>query len=205
MFVLTVDQRGSRRDIDRVADILDQDASPLRAVDMLRPFERTAGDEIQGVSNDAVTALDAALILLDDGHWSIGIGVGDVETPLPDTTRAGRGRAFEAARDAVDAAKNAAAHIAVRGAHRRSAADADAVVTLLAMLVGRRTEQGRIAVASVHRLGSQTAAADELSITPQAVSQRLAVAGWHAERAARPVVARLLDEADRQARTGSVR
>ena len=194
MFVLTVDQRGSRRDVDRVADILG------RSTTLLRPFERTAGDEVQAVSDDATDTLDTALALVEDGHWSVGIGVGSVEDPLPASTRAGRGPAFEAAREAVDSAKNSPAHIAVRGRHDASAADADAVTTLLATLLVRRSEQGRAAVDSVRRLGSQTAVAAELSITPQAVSQRLSVAGWHAERAARPVVARLLADADRLAR-----
>ena len=48
MFVLTVDQRGSRRDVDRVGDIID-DMADRR---LLRPFERTAGDEIQAVTDD---------------------------------------------------------------------------------------------------------------------------------------------------------
>ena len=43
MFVLTVDQRGSRRDIDRVDAIL----TALATVQTVRAFERTAGDEIQ--------------------------------------------------------------------------------------------------------------------------------------------------------------
>lgn len=196
MFVMTVDQRGSRRDVDRVADVL---RSPRPA--LVRPFERTAGDEIQAVVDTADTVLDVALDLVDDGHWSVGIGIGPVEHPLPESTRAGRGPAFEAAREAVESAKSAPARIAVRGLDTDSAADADAVLALLAVLVARRTDQGRDAIAALRRLGSQNAVAEELSITPQAVSQRLAVAGWHLERAARPVVARLLATADRLAET----
>ncbi len=79
MYVLTVDQRGSRRDVDRVADLLDE----LRDAPMLRKFERTAGDEVQAVSDDPGTVVDLALALLDRNHWSIGIGIGPVETPLP--------------------------------------------------------------------------------------------------------------------------
>lgn len=194
MFVMTVDQRGSRRDVDRVADVL---RSPRPA--LVRPFERTAGDEIQAVVDTADTVLDVALDLVDDGHWSVGIGIGPVEHPLPDSTRAGRGAAFELAREAVESAKSAPARIAVRGVDADSAADADAVLALLAVLVARRTDQGRDAIAALRRLGSQNAVAEELSITPQAVSQRLAVAGWHLERAARPVVARMLATADRLA------
>ncbi len=79
MYVLTVDQRGSRRDIDRVADLLDE----LRDAPLLRKFERTAGDEVQAVSDDSGTVIDLVLNLLDRDNWSIGIGIGPVETPLP--------------------------------------------------------------------------------------------------------------------------
>uniref|UniRef100_UPI001EE07EEA SatD family protein n=1 Tax=Rhodococcus zopfii TaxID=43772 RepID=UPI001EE07EEA len=135
MFVLTVDQRGSRRDVDRVAALLDE----LRDADLLRPFERTAGDEVQAVADDAETVVDLALDLVRRGHWSVGIGVGSVETPLPEQTRAGRGPAFEHARTAVERAKNAPGNLAVEGTDSAAAADADAALTLLATLVLRRT------------------------------------------------------------------
>jgi hypothetical protein len=92
MFVLTVDQRGSRRDVDRVGDIID-DMADRR---LLRPFERTAGDEIQAVTDDPALLVLVALELIRREHWSVGIGIGPVEQPLPRQTRAGRGPAFEA-------------------------------------------------------------------------------------------------------------
>lgn len=82
MFVLTVDQRGSRRDVDRVADLLGE----LRGAELLRPFERTAGDEVQAVAADPAVVVDLALDLVRRGHWSVGIGVGPVEQPLPAQT-----------------------------------------------------------------------------------------------------------------------
>ena len=109
MFVLTVDQRGSRRDVDRVGDIID-DMADRR---LLRPFERTAGDEIQAVTDDPALLVLVALELIRREHWSVGIGIGPVEQPLPRQTRAGRGPAFEAARIAVERAKRAPARIAV--------------------------------------------------------------------------------------------
>ena len=93
---MTVDQRRSRRDIDRVEDLLsDLDYA------LLRPFERTAGDEVQAVTDKPDVVVDVALDLLARGHWSVGIGIGPVQRPLPASTRAGRGPAFEAAREAV--------------------------------------------------------------------------------------------------------
>ncbi|WP_138996632.1 hypothetical protein [Rhodococcus zopfii] len=193
MFVLTVDQRGSRRDVDRVAALLDE----LRDADLLRPFERTAGDEVQAVADDAETVVDLALDLVRRGHWSVGIGVGSVETPLPEQTRAGRGPAFEHARTAVERAKNAPGNLAVEGTDSEAAADADAALTLLATLVLRRTAQGREAVALARAGLPQAQAAQRLGISKQAVSQRLHTAGWPAEQSGRTLARRLLERADR--------
>ncbi|MFM1726123.1 hypothetical protein ABEU20_004747 [Rhodococcus sp. PAM 2766] len=193
MFVLTVDQRGSRRDIDRVGPLLDD----LAAHPLLRPFERTAGDEVQAVADDADTVVDLALDLVRREHWSVGIGVGAVEEPLPAQTRAGRGPAFEAARDAVERAKRTPSGVAVEAADPQAAADADAALTLLALLVSRRTPQGHAAVELVRRGLTQAESATELGISKQAVSQRLIAAGWHAEVAGRQLAARLLGRADR--------
>jgi hypothetical protein len=196
MFVMTVDQRRSRRDIDRVPDLLDR----YRDFDLIRPFERTAGDEVQAVCEDAATVVAITLDLVATPHWSVGIGVGSVELPLPDTTRAGRGQAFEAARDAVTRAKNAPAALAVTGPEPATAEDAETASTLVALLVARRSDQGREAVALMAEGMSQTDAAERLDISKQAMSQRLSVAGWHVENAGRTLAARLLTAANR---TGS--
>ncbi|HYH26522.1 MAG TPA: hypothetical protein VD834_14335, partial [Blastococcus sp.] len=99
-FVLTVDQRASRRGPDRVADAL---ALLDAGVPTLLPFERTAGDEFQGVLDDPDAVVDVAMRLVRMGGWSIGIGAGAVQTPLPSSTRAATGPAFLCARRAVDA------------------------------------------------------------------------------------------------------
>ncbi|MFI6430801.1 helix-turn-helix domain-containing protein [Rhodococcus oryzae] len=193
MFVMTVDQRGSRRDVDRVDPILREFAdAPL-----LRPFERTAGDEVQAVADRADVVVDLALELAARGHWSVGIGVGPVESPLPASTRAGRGQAFEAARDAVDRAKNLPGSVAVTGPDAPSAADAETALMLVSVLVSRRSEPGRDAVAAMREGLTQAEAAERLGISKQAISQRLAVAGWQAECAGRALALRLLQEAAR--------
>ena len=192
MFVLTVDQRGSRRDVDRVAQLLTEFANR----DLVRPFQRTAGDEVQAVVADPATVVDLALDLVGREHWSIGIGAGPVEEPLPAETRAGRGPAFESARVAVDRAKSAPGRVAVEGSDPESAADADTALTLVAILVARRTEEGREAVEQMRHGSTQTEAARALGISKQAVSQRLSTAGWHVETAGRRLAERLLRKAD---------
>ena len=191
MFVMTVDQRGSRRDHDRVEELLRATATTA----LVRGFERTAGDEVQAVLDDADRVVRSTLELVRDGHWSVGIGIGGVAEPLPVSTRAGRGPAFERARTAVERAKSAPTHLAVVGAGA-GAADAQAVLDLVALLVQRRSEPGWAAVelASAGRTQSEIAAA--LGVTKQAVSQRLRATGWQAERAGRAVAATLLRRAD---------
>ena len=194
MYVMTVDQRHSRRDVDRVDGLI----ADLRPHQLVRQFERTAGDEIQGVADDPTVVVDVALDLVRNGHWSVGIGIGPVDEPLPETTRAGRGPAFEAARTAVTRAKNTPAGIAVDGTDEQAAADAEAIITLLAMLVARRSPEGHAAVEQLRQGLSQSEAADKLGISKQAVSQRLSAAGWQAEGPARALAARLLGEADKE-------
>ncbi|TDE08382.1 hypothetical protein [Jiangella asiatica] len=191
-YVLTVDQRGSRRSRDLVEDAL----STLKQLvhEPLLPFERTAGDEFQGVLAQANAVVDAALLLVRLDAWSIGIGAGPVDEPLPASTRSARGPAFVSARAALDAAKQRPQHLAVVGTNDRGR-DADAVLTLLAAVISRRSPAGWAAVDLVEAGHTFGEAAGILGISRQAVGQRLAVALWQQERDTRPVTTRLLDEA----------
>ncbi|MDP0397432.1 hypothetical protein [Tsukamurella strandjordii] len=192
MIVLTADQRGSRSDSDRV----EAAQAALAPLAWLRPPDRTAGDELQAVTDDAGVAVDAALALLSDGHWSVGIGTGPVETPLPPQTRAGRGRAFEAAREAVEAAKGAAVPLQVRGHDAHAAARAEAILSVLGLIVGRRSREGQEVAALLNTGITITAAAERLGVSRQAASQRAAAAGWAVEPAGRSLAVELLTEAD---------
>jgi hypothetical protein len=191
-YVLTVDQRASRRGPDRVADVLGR----LNAdVPTVLGFERTAGDEFQGVLAAPDVVVDVVLRLARLGGWSIGIGAGPVQTPLPQTTRAAAGPAFLSARRAVDAAKQRPSRVAVRGAVPADAGDAQAVLTALTVLVQRRSEQAWEAIALVAAGRTQADAATALGISRQAVGQRLAAGLWDLERELRPTAARLLTRA----------
>ncbi len=191
-FVLTVDQQGSRRSADRVGGLLPRLNRDVRPV---LNFERTAGDEFQGVLDDAATVVDVVLRLVRDGGWSIGVGAGPVQTPLPTSTRAAAGPAFLCARRAVDAAKQRPQRVAVRGIAPADAGDAQAVLGALALLVDRRSEQAWEAIAEVSAGRTQAQAAAALGITRQAVGQRLAAGQWELERELRPTAARLLSRA----------
>jgi SatD family (SatD) len=192
-YVLTVDQKGSRRNPDRVGDVLRE---LNEAVPTLLEFERTAGDEFQGVLGASEEVVDVVLRLVRAGEWSIGVGAGPVQTPLPPSTRAGAGPAFLSARRAVDAAKQRPSRLAVRGAVPADAGDAQAVLSALAVLVDRRSEQAWEAIALVGGGRTQAEAATTLGISRQAVGQRLAAGLWDLERELRPAAARLLTRAE---------
>jgi hypothetical protein len=194
--VVTVDQVGSRGAADLVASALDD----LAGIPMLRGFERTAGDEFQGVL-DASHALPGVVEpLLRAGVWSVGVGFGAVDQPLPTTARAGRGPAYENAREAVDAAKGAPWRVCVRGPAPEPAQALETALWLWAALLSRRTTGGWEVADLLDNGASHAEAARALGISAPAVSQRARAAGIVEGRRARELAtyltARLLGGSD---------
>ena len=185
--VLTVDQDGSREGTDQVPTALEV----LAPVATRLPFERTVGDEFQGVLDEPSGVVAALERLLRAGVWNVGIGIGAVETPLPDHARAGRGPAYLAAREAVTAAKSSPWHVrAVAGEDRaREGTRAlESAVWLWAALLGRRTTRGWEVADLVDEGLTYDETASRLGITQSAVSQRAAAAGIAEGRRARELV-----------------
>jgi hypothetical protein len=196
-FVITADQLGSRRTTDLVASTV----SALAGVPTRLPFTRTVGDELQGLLTEPVSVVDAILILMRNERWHIGLGIGPVEEPLPAAAPAARGAAFVCARAAVERAKTDPSHLAVVPAAdpQQFAADAEAVLRLLAAVHRHRTEAGWEAVDEVRRGRNQLQAAAALDVSRQAVGQRLKAAEWAAESSAIPTLTRLLERAETSA------
>ena len=215
MYVMTIDQRGSTSDVDRVPALL----AELAGLSSAGRFERSVGDEVQGVLERPEEVVEIALHALRSGRWYVGLGVGPVDLPLPASPREGSGPAFVAARLAVDRAKAAAAHVplavapggarkgqaapapdAAAGARARACANAEAVLRLIGLLVQDRTEAQWKVVDELRSVqngqsgthGTQNIAARTLGITEQSVSRALLRSGWQEEWAARPAAAMLL-------------
>jgi hypothetical protein len=149
----------------------------------------------------SVLAIEAALALLRGGDWLVGLGVGPVAESLPTRIADGEGAAFTAARKATDAASTQSKRWAVavvaagRGPKRRERArELQALLRILGVIGERRTPGGWAAIDAAHRTGSRRAAAAELGVTHQALSQRLRAAAWADDLAVRPFAARLLAE-----------
>jgi len=188
--VLTLDQRSSRSRNDEVPALLAALADLGPGVVMA--FERTVGDEVQGVLGEGTAGVEAIARVLRLGGWNVGIGVGAVDEPLPTSTREGRGTAYLRAREAVTRAKSAPHRLTVVGTPRDPDPEAlETVLGLWAGLVERRSERGW----EVHDLvtGGLThaEAAARLGISASAVSQRAQAAGLVDEQRARRLAARL--------------
>ena len=181
--VLTVDQHESRHGPDQVPAALER----LAQIPCLRPFERTAGDEFQGVLDDPASVPAALEALLRANAWNIGIGIGEVDTPLPAEARAGSGPAYLAARDAVTSAKSSPWRVRASGP-TDSARALESAVWLWAALLGRRTARGWEVADLVDQGLTYDDTASRLGITQSAVSQRAAAAGIAEGRRARELV-----------------
>lgn len=196
MFVLTIDQRGSRSTGDKVPELL----AILAHVDTVVPFERSVGDEVQGVIDDPLAVVDAVAKTLRERDWYIGIGIGPVDLPLPAASREGSGAAFVAARGAIDAAKKTGERVplVIRSSAVSEWADAaEAVLVLFGDVVRRRSAaewrvlDGLNAAPGV----TQKAVAASLGITAQAVSKAIVRSGRQEELNGRRAAALLLSHA----------
>lgn len=197
-FVVIADQVGSRSAADRVPLAL----TALAGLDLVLPFERTAGDEVQGLADDpaSVVAAVARLTRLED--WRIGIGAGAVDAPLPETTRAARGSAYLAARTAIAEARHSPTSLALvlgggvggerYGEPDELARDAESALWLLRSVLARRSREGWELMDLLDRGLSNARAAADLGISPSAVSQRLNRAARQEELRGTELATRLL-------------
>lgn len=191
MFVLTLDQIGSRTGGDLVPEILER----YDHLSFVRALERTAGDEVQCVIDDPATVRSITVDLLRDGRWHIGIGAGAVE--LGDTARSGSGPAYLHAREAVEAAKaltRFTPSVAIRGDHR-SAREAESLARLLGTIIGSRTSAQWEAIDALRAGETPAQIAHRLAISVEAVSQRRGHGAQVVEEACWPLLDRLLGEA----------
>lgn len=207
-FVVMADQRRSRSSADQVPVTL----AALAHLGYRLGFERTAGDEIQGLTADPRAVVDAVCALSRWGDWRLGIGIGRVETPLPDSTRSARGPAYLTARAAIEQSSSSPTGLCLLSAETpaRNAADtptgtdtagptgygkphaAEAALWLLRTVLGRRTHEGwEVAELLDQGLTNRDVAA-RLGITPSAASQRARIAAVPVVTAGRILAADLL-------------
>ncbi|MDJ0313672.1 helix-turn-helix domain-containing protein [Arthrobacter sp. H35-D1] len=198
MFVLTIDQRGSRRHGDKVPQLLEV----LAGLKTILPFERSVGDEVQAALDDPHEVVEAVARLLREQEWYVGIGVGHADSPLPSSSRAASGDAFVAAREAVDAAKKTGDRVPLSVvtptvAAVEWAAAAESVLVLMGDVVRRRSaaEWRVLDALDESPEAAQKNIAATLGISPQAVSKAIARSGRAEEQGGRKAAALLLQHA----------
>ncbi|MFC4243147.1 DNA-binding protein [Gryllotalpicola reticulitermitis] len=204
MFVITADQIDSRMSDDLVAAERDR-INAAHGATLALPADRTAGDELQVLSDDPATALALVLELTRGRQFHVGLGIGPVRTPLPEATREASGPAFFAARDAAERAKGSGIRLAVqrqRDPQGRSdrADDAEALLALLLIVRERRSAAGWELYELLQKGLTQADAAERLGISAAAASARAKAAQLRAEAAALPALTRLLEQTDLAAR-----
>jgi len=178
---------------DLVPELLNSLNRRPRRSGVLRRFERTAGDEVQGVLTEARTTIDVVVELLRFNTWYIGLGIGDVVQPLPRSTRAGSGEAFVLAREAVTRAKASPHNLTVMGADPRTAEQVETVLWLMASVLRRRSDRGW-AVADLLSEGlTRREIGVKLGISQSAVTQRAQAAGFAEEQRGRVLATQLLE------------
>jgi len=192
-FVLTINQRDTREAGDQVPELL----RSLRHIPAAVAFQRSVGDEAQGILADPAAAVDAALTAVRARRWHVGLGVGEVRRPLPADVLEAEGFGLVYARRAVERAQRTGDRIplAVEGPDTQVAAEAEAVLRLLGQIVAGRTaaEWKVLDLMTPGARGQQKYVAEALGITTQAVSKAVVRSYWAEEWATRPAAARLLD------------
>lgn len=203
MFAVTIDQRSSRSAGDRVPGLLKLLAEVCAGTPPIAGFDRTVGDEVEGLFDDAagvVAAVRAALVM---GDWHIGLGIGSVES-TGRNVREARGSAFVAAREAVERAKVSGEVEVRQGADVNIsplALEASQVIfQLLGALLADRTDAQR-EVSDLFDAGlTGREAAAALGVSPSAVSQRRTASRYDLETRGWAVLSELLgrigDEVD---------
>lgn len=202
MFVLTIDQRDSRHHSDRVPQFL-ADLNGAVQDYLVLPFERTAGDELQAVTDHPGVIIHCAEQVIRQSGWYLGVGVGPIEQPLPVSSRHGRGQAYFAAREAVEQAKRSDPPVLMftNTVHASRVQEAGVVLRMLCSIWQRRTDAGWEAVEAMRsgRYAHQRDAAQDLGISAQAFSRRLQVAYWELELEVLPLLMGLLKAGNEQA------
>ncbi|AXE40205.1 hypothetical protein [Acidipropionibacterium virtanenii] len=205
-WALTVDQRRSRMSEDLVPGLL-RALTRLPVIDVGDPTspagsphwaltpERTAGDEIQAFTTDPATLVAAVWTVCGQRLWWCGIGMGEVRTPLPDSTREAAGPAYIAARQAVDGAKKAPNGVLVELAGPPASTRLARVIDVLAEVASSLTP-AELDVCDLYDRGmDRPAIAGRLGISAPAVSKRLTSRRWEFLRRTRALAVDLAAEA----------
>lgn len=196
MYAVHATYRGNSR---RRADYVRQVADALGSAPDVGAVRVLGAEDFTALARDADSATGVVLNLIQAGDFAVGIGAlaGGVEdtgtsadtgeSAVVEQLIGAAGRAAEGNRRAgqVQARVELPGPGGVQspGHGADVSADIAAAFTLVAHVLNRRTAEGREATALMRQGHLQSEAAEMVGISKQAMSQRLAAAGWQAEQA----------------------
>nr|WP_120492524.1 DNA-binding protein [Corynebacterium lactis] len=173
----------------RRAEHVRMSAEALSSLEGVGTVEVSGIEELRAAPTSAVGVTTLVLALLAAGDWAVGIGIcprgQDDEAAIAASAVVGKG------------GKAGTVKTRIRSDNPRGktcAEDIGAAFTLLHHVISRRSPEGREATQLVRAGYTQVEAAAELGISKQAINQRLAAAGWHAESAGWSLAVHLLED-----------
>lgn len=190
MYAVYARYRGPGR---RRAELVSASAAALSGMAGCENIRVVDVDSIVGTMDSPISTTALLMALISAKHWAIGISVANPAS-MPDAESL-EAAAKEQLTGVPRAGSIRAAVLGARSDAQSRAKDIMAVFALLQHVLARRSPQGREATALMRDGWSQIEAAAELGITKQAMSQRLAAAGWHAEEAGWRLAVNVLERA----------
>lgn len=169
---------------ERLGDLLDRVNRELDDA-ILADFTITVGDEFQGLLLRPGVLAELMWRLRDrlpDLRFWTGVGFGSLDTGLEERAIGMDGPAFHRAREALEAAHDEGLHGGVFSGFGEDDRVLGGLSRLLDWQRQRFTDAQREAIRHVRGGATQTEAAGAIGVTRQAVSKRLAAAGWSAYR-----------------------
>jgi len=152
-------------------------------------FAIALGDEFEGLlkRSNAHQAIPDILWTIEEALPNIsirsGIGLGTIDTDIPEYAAAADGPAFHLGREAIDLAQK---NSQLGGVFRGFGTKHDAILNGLARILHRQrsgwSRQQRKVTALLRAGANQTAAAQRMGLTKQAISAYARAAGWEAYR-----------------------
>lgn len=205
MFAIYASYRGKmRRRGAYVRDVVDAFAkSPV-----VLEVEQKGVEDFAVLTNGPDETGAVALSLIQAGDFAIGIGsvTGGAEASEEESDELEKEVVAAASRAVTRTQKATTVTVRIErpgpggvlapGAAAMIGQDIAAAFTLLAFVLARRTEEGREATALLRAGHLQSEAAAILGISKQAMSQRLAAAGWQAEQSGWNLAVHMLARVD---------
>lgn len=179
---------------ERLGDLLDRVNRELGEA-ILADFTITVGDEFQGLLVRPGRLPELMWRLRDrlpEIRFWTGVGFGGLDTELEERAIGMDGPVFHRAREALEAAHDEGLHGGVFSGFGEDDCVLGGLSRLLDWQRRRFTDAQREAIRHVRGGATQTEAAGEIGVTRQAVSKRLAAAGWSAYRDAEESLRSLL-------------